>query len=302
MSNKPVAELSIDEPRVRALVVEQAIAVIPDAMSRPLAHAADGWDCSVWRLGDDLAVRLPRRELAAPLILHERAVLGDVAARLVHTGIGVPAPIFSGRPSQDYPWPWSIVPWFDGTAGLNIPLRQRRGWAAPLAGALSALHTRAPNDHPVSAVRGVPLAQRDAAVTARLRSLRGRTEPGALATAEMLWRSALDAVVWPGPPVWIHGDLHPGNLIARESTLIAIIDFGDVTAGDPAYDLAVAWLAFDLAGRSAFVAAIAGRYDDATWTRGRGWAAAVTLLLLDQSDDDPDYARLGSDALEQLLI
>ena len=110
----------------------------------------------------------------------------------------------------------------------------------------------------------------------------------------------LAAPPWTGPPVWIHGDLHPGNLVARGSDLVAIIDFGDVTAGDPAYDLAVAWLAFDAAGRERFVAALRDRYDAATWTRAHGWAAAVTLMLLDHSDDNPEYAALGAEALGEL--
>jgi aminoglycoside phosphotransferase (APT) family kinase protein len=101
--------------------------------------------------------------------------------------------------------------------------------------------------------------------------------------------------------VWIHGDLHPGNLVARGPELIAIIDFGDVTAGDPAYDLAVAWLTFDAAGRSAFVGAIGDRYDAATWTRARGCAAAFALVMLDQSDDNPEYATLGAEALRELM-
>jgi aminoglycoside phosphotransferase (APT) family kinase protein len=88
--------------------------------------------------------------------------------------------------------------------------------------------------------------------------------------------------------------------VARGGELVAIIDFGDVTAGDPAYDLAIAWLAFDAPGRRRFRAATGDRYDAATWVRARAWAAAVTTLLLAQSDDNPDYARLGRDALEEL--
>ncbi len=149
-------------------------------------------------------------------------------------------------------------------------------------------------------VRGVPLAVRAEAVQSRLASLSGRTPDVALARASRLWDAALAAPPWEGPPVWIHGDLHPGNLVADGADLVAIIDFGDVTAGDPAYDLAVAWLAFDSAGRARFVRAVGERYDEADWTRAHGWAAAVTLMLLDQSDDNPAYARLGAEALTEL--
>ena len=301
MPDKPAADVSINESLVRSLVTEQAVHAVPDAATRRLVHAADGWDCSVWRFGDDLAVRLPRRRLAAPLVLNEQRVLDGIAERLTPTGVGVPHPMVAGRPGHGYPWAWSVVPWFDGSTGLSVPLRERRDWAAPLAHALGALHIPAPADHPVNPVRGVPLALRAGAVAGRLASLEGRADRDALRAAERLWRAALSAAPWGREPVWVHGDLHPGNLVARGAELVAIIDFGDVTGGDPAYDLAIAWLAFDRPGRRSFVAATNDRYDAATWTRAHGWAAAVALMLLDQSEDNPDYARLGADAFEELL-
>jgi aminoglycoside phosphotransferase (APT) family kinase protein len=299
MPDKPSAELEIDEELVRALVVGQA-STIADAATLPLSHAADGWDCSVWRLGHALAVRLPRRSLAAPLVLHEQQVLTDIAARLAATGIGVPAPVFDGHPGFGFPWSWSIVPWFDGQTGLSVPRRDRTGWALPLAAALRALHIAAPPSFPVNPVRGVPLALRAEAVAVRFASLSGRVPDEALRRLRRLWDAALDAPPWARDPLWIHGDLHPGNLVARGPHLVAIIDFGDVTAGDPAYDLAVAWLAFDAEGRAVFIEALGDRYDGATWTRAHGWAAGVALMLLDQSDDNPDYAALGAEALAEL--
>lgn len=301
MPDKPAAELPIPEDLVRALVASQAAGLVDDA-DFPLSHVADGWDCSVWRLGTALAVRLPRRAAAAPLVLHEQRVLADIAERLAGSGVGVPAPLLLGRPERGYPWSWSIVPWFDGTSGLVVPRAERAGWAAPLAGALSALHVAAPPDHPVNPVRGVPLRVRSAAVHARLASLQGRAPDEALRALRRLWTAALAAPLWGRPPVWLHGDLHPGNLIADGAALVAIIDFGDVTAGDPAYDLAVAWLAFDATGRAEFVRALRDRYDAADWARAHGWAAAMTLILLDQSDDNPEYSRLASEALADLLL
>jgi aminoglycoside phosphotransferase (APT) family kinase protein len=150
-------------------------------------------------------------------------------------------------------------------------------------------------------VRGVPLELRAGAVQARLVSLRGRAPDEALGSLRRLWNAGVAAPAWDRPPVWLHGDLHPGNLVAEGAELVAVIDFGDVTAGDPAYDLAVAWLAFDPAGRAEFVHALAHRYGAADWTRAHGWAAAVITMLLDQSDDNPEYARLGAEALDDLL-
>lgn len=303
MPDKPAAEIVIDAALVRALVFAQAADAIPDAATLTLAKVAEGWDSEVWRLGDDAAVRLPRRALAAPLVLHEQRALPEIAQRLAATGVRVPEPIVAGRPAAGYPWAWSVVPWIDGARGLDVPRHARTGWAGPLAAALRALHVAAPADHPVNPVRGRPLQTRDAVFHERLAGLRGA---GMLdqATADELqriWQAGVAAPAWSHAPVWIHGDLHPGNLVAYGGELRGLIDFGDVTAGDPAYDLAVAWLAFDARGRQDFLTAIGPTYDDDTWMRARAWAAAFPVLLLTHSDDAPDYAALARDAIPQIL-
>lgn len=295
--DKPAAEVVIDEALVRRLLESQA----PDLADLPLRLVAEGWDNAVWRLGDDRAVRLPRRTLAAPLVTHEHLALPAIARRLEPTGIRVPAPLVAGRPDAGYPWTWSIVPWFDGRPGLEVHRPERAGWAESLASAVAALHATAEPGYPVNPVRGVPLVERAAAVAERFARLRRRRDLDAelVRAAERAWDEASTAPPWSGPPLWLHGDLHPGNLVAEGSRLVAIVDFGDVTAGDPAYDLGVAWVAFDEAGRSRFTEALDGRYDIETWVRARGWAAAVTAMLLDASDDNPPYAALGREALEE---
>ncbi|GAA5208261.1 aminoglycoside phosphotransferase family protein [Microbacterium kyungheense] len=302
MHDKPTAEIDIDTALVRRLVIEQAQS-IPHAAELPLEKVAEGWDSEVWRLGAEYAVRLPRRDLAAPLVLSEQRVLPGIAERLAPLGVPVPAPVVCGAPSGDYPWAWSVVRWIEGDAGLDVPRAARAGWADQLAAALVALHTEAPADFPVNPVRGRPLQTRAAAFAERIATAR---ETGVLdeATADALtaaWQEGLRTPGWNGPPVWIHGDLHPGNLVSRDGALAGLIDFGDVTAGDPAYDLAVAWLAFDAAGRARFIAATGAHYDTATWRRAHAWAAAVALVLLVHSDDNPDYFALGSDAVTHVL-
>ena len=303
MPDKPSADVEIDEALVRALL-QQAEHVIADASTLALRKTSEGWDSAVWRLGADLAVRLPRRALAAPLVLHEQRALPLVAPAIEATGIRVPVPLFVGAPTARYPWSWSIVPWFEGTSGIAVPRADRAGWSAPLARALSALHVIAPGDHPVNPVRGVPLLDRAPAVQDRLALLReARALPSStFAALEDAWAAGLDAAPWSGAPVWIHGDLHPANLVADGGRLVGLIDFGDVTAGDPAYDLAVGWLAFDRSGRDAFRTALTGRYDSATWTRARAWGAAIALMLVAHSDDDPDYGVLGRESAHEVSI
>ncbi|GAA1991447.1 aminoglycoside phosphotransferase family protein [Microbacterium pumilum] len=301
MPDKPAAEVMIDESLVRHLLLSQA-AAIADAAELSVTKVAEGWDSEVWRVGAELAVRLPRRAIAAPLVLNEQRVLPEIARRLEPTGLRVPAPILDGVPDSLYPWPWSIVPWIDGARGIDVPRQDRSGWASALGLALGALHVPAPSDHPINPFRGAPLAERSAAVAERIALLR---EKGALSVREAdaaasVWAEGLDAASWAGPPLWIHGDLHPANLIAQGTRLVGIIDFGDVTAGDPAYDLAVAWLSFDVSGRRDFKASTGGGYDGDAWVRARAWGASVALMLLAHSDDEPAFARLGREALDEV--
>ncbi|WP_109210652.1 MULTISPECIES: aminoglycoside phosphotransferase family protein [Microbacterium] len=303
MQDKPSADVDIDESLIRRLLVGQARETIPGVDSLGLRKVAEGWDSEVWRLGDDYAVRLPRRSASAPLVLHEQAALPAIAARLTSVGVRVPAPLVHGVAGEGYPWAWSVVPWIDGERVLDVDTPRRTPWASTLARALVLLHVDAPDDHPVNPFRGVPLAARAHAVEGRLDGLlRHGTLDAASASALLrIWRTGVEAAPWDRPPVWIHGDLHPGNLVAHDGVLAGIIDFGDVTAGDPAYDLSVAWLAFDREGRDRFIAAAGSRYDDAAWVRAHAWAVAVALILLAHSDDNPDYFALGRDAAAEVL-
>jgi aminoglycoside phosphotransferase (APT) family kinase protein len=118
-----------------------------------------------------------------------------------------------------------------------------------------------------------------------------------------LWAAAVAAPVHSGPPLWLHGDLHPSNVLLRnaagEHGLAAVIDFGDLGAGDPAVDLAVAWLMFDDAGRQRFMAAYGAGLAD--WQRARGWALVLATAMLSNSDDNPVMHETGRFALRQLL-
>ncbi|MFE1663661.1 aminoglycoside phosphotransferase family protein [Microbacterium sp. P02] len=301
MTDKPASEVLIDEHVVRSLLAEQATS-FGEPATDPLRKVAEGWDCEIWRWGDELAVRLPRRALAAPLIAHEQKALRVLAPSLNTVGVQTPAPLLVGSPGGAFPWQWSVVPWIEGSSGLTVPRAMRAGWARTLASVMRALHREAPADAPHNPVRGVPLVERKAAVDERLEMLRrsGAIEDTLLASAAARWADALMQPPWGGPPVWIHGDLHAANLVVLAGRLVGVVDFGDATAGDPAYDLAAAWLAFDSDGRALFRSALADVYDDATWIRAEGWAAAMALLLVAHSDDMPDHLTAGIEALEEI--
>jgi aminoglycoside phosphotransferase (APT) family kinase protein len=295
------ADLEIDVPLVRRLLAEQA----PDLEGLPLRLAANGWDNAVFRLGDGLAVRLPRREAAVPLLRHEQRWLPELTAGL---SVATPTPLRCGTPSSFFPWPWSVVPWIEGTTAARVSPGQRRRAADGLAEFVAAFHRAAPPEAPRNPVRGVPLASRDPQVRRRLG---GGLVPHP-AEAGRLWRELSAAREWSGEPVWLHGDLHPQNLILRGGRLAAVIDFGDLTAGDPATDLAAAWLVFDEAGRRDFRDRIgsahvgsahmgAATVDEPTWVRARGWALSMATAMLDASEDNPAIRTMGEEALHQVL-
>lgn len=292
MPDSPAAERALDEAGVRTLLRAAA----PQRADLPLTRFAEGWDNVTWRLGDEIAVRMPRRALAVPLIEHEQRALPLLAPALAAVGILIPLPLLIGAPTADFPWPWSLVPWLPGRQALGRRRADNTSWAEDLAVALVALHVPAPADAPLNAARGVPLADRDHSIRQRLADL----PPSIARTLERAWQSGLDAA--PATErVWVHGDLHPGNILVHEGRLSALIDFGDVTAGDPAYDLAACWLAFDSEGRRIFRDATGDRYDDAAWIRARAWAAAVAVILAHASDDREDLRSLGHETAAELV-
>ena len=275
------ADIAVDADLVRALVREQH----PD-LDAPLTAAAVGWDNAIYRLGVDLAVRVPRRRVAADLIRGEQRWLPRLAPTLP---VPIPAPVRIGRPTERHPWPWSITPWLPGTVVAAVPVPARAALAEPLAAFLTALHTPAPAGVAPNPVRGVPLSARASAMAERVPpALRG------------LWQELASVPYWAGPPLWVHGDLHPANLLAApDGLLAAVLDFGDLTAGDPATDLAAAWLVFDAPARAAFRAGLA--YEEDTWQRGRGWALTIAAAVAADPTGTPQMHAVAAHALREVV-
>jgi aminoglycoside phosphotransferase (APT) family kinase protein len=265
----PAAEIEIDEPQARRLLAAQH----PDLADLPIVAVASGWDNHLLRLGDSLALRFPRRQLAAQLILNEQRWLPHLKERLP---LAIPAPVRIGVAQFHYPWAWSVTPWIEGnTADLALPDSKQGG----LLGALfEALHQPAPADAPHNPYRSVPLSMRADAFADRLARLRGKTDilDGRV---QALWSDAL-AAEDDTAPTWIHGDLHPRNVLVKRGCLTGVIDWGDLACGDRACDLAAVWLVLpDLESRRRAMAACP-EVSDATWRRARGWALLFAVILL----------------------
>ncbi|MFD7067966.1 aminoglycoside phosphotransferase family protein [Streptomyces sp. NPDC059913] len=278
----------------------------PDLADRPVRLGARGWDNQLWRLGDDLAVRLPwATESADELLLKEHAWMPVLAPGLP---LPVPVPQRLGKPSARYPRPWIVTTWVPGTPADLAPATGDAS-ADALAAFLTALHRPAPATAPAGRARGGPLTEWDGHFTGLLDSAAGRglvPDPGAVRS---VWDDALAAPGWDGPPLWIHGDLHAANVLTEHGTLCGVIDFGDLCTGDPAYDLAAAWTLLPDGAADRFFAAYGPAVDPATLLRARGITAHRALVCIDIGDagthgrpgGKPTWGPPGRAALRRLV-
>jgi aminoglycoside phosphotransferase (APT) family kinase protein len=263
------SETDIDEGLIVRLLEEQA----PHLAGLRAMKVKDGWDNAVWRLGDVLAMRITRRAVAAELHRHEQRWLPVLSPGLP---LPVPAPVIVGVPSAQFPWPWSVVPWFEGdVAAVAPPLP---GEARALGAFLAALHVPAPNDVAPNPARGVPLASCHASMTMWAEQPLSSGDEPLIAEAVGLFNAGVRAPT-ATERVWIHGDLHPRNVLVSQGRLCAVLDWGDVTAGDAAADLAALWWLFDLDVHGDFWSAY-GQVSPAMWHRARAWAALFGLSFL----------------------
>jgi aminoglycoside phosphotransferase (APT) family kinase protein len=304
----PAAEVEVSADLVRRLLADQH----PDLARLPVEFLANGWDNELYRVGDGLLARLPRRALGAEIIKNEQRWLPGLAPRLP---LPIPYPERTGVPAHGYPYSWSVVPYLPGVPAAQASSfdpagaasLDAAGAAAAVGGFLGALHVSAPADAPANPVRGVPLAERAGSFAANLALLTGQVDRDAVLR---VWDAALAAPGYDGPPLWLHGDLHPANILVNDGQVSGVIDFGDITAGDPASDLSVAWMLLPLgchdrfwsAYRAAGGAGGAGaRVDGGLRTRARGWALNLAIVFLAHSEDNPVLLDVGRRTLRTVL-
>jgi len=239
-------------------------------------------------------VRLPRREAAAALIENEQTWLPRLARQL---SLPIPSPCRFGKPALGYPWKWSVLPWLRGTpADLAEPAATQ---SVALARFLRSLHTPAPSDAPPNEVRGVPLWRRAAAIEERMRRLSVKTD-SITKPVKRTWETALQAPRAKSSK-WLHGDLHARNALVENGIITGIIDWGDITSGDVATDLAAIWMLFS--EQTARQKALSEYADisEATLQRAKGWAALFGVVLLDTGlIDHPRHARMGEQILSRV--
>ena len=262
-------EVDIDEALVRRLLRAQFPAWA-DLPLRPVLPA--GTDNAIYRLGGDMAVRLPRIHWAAGQPRRDHEWLPKLAPFLP---LEVPLPLARGEPGEGYPWQWSVCRWLEGETATPDRVADAHQLTTDLAAFIAELQRIDPAGGPTPGGRGGPLAPRDAPMRAAIAALREELDVNAVTT---LWEDALTAPVWSGPAVWIHGDLDARNLIARDGRLTRVIDFGGVAVGDPACDVMAAWKLLPAETRDVFRTMLS--VDEPTWRRARGWVLSQALIAL----------------------
>jgi aminoglycoside phosphotransferase (APT) family kinase protein len=283
-------EVAIDTPLVRRLLAEQ----FPQWADLRLERiASTGTVNAVYRLGDDLSVRLPRIDGGVDDLVRECRWLPRLASDLP---LDVPVPLGLGQPAEGCPFPWAVCRWVRGEHVAVTELADPQAAAVDLARFVGAIRRNDPDGAP-PAYRGGPLAQRDDSVRSAIAQSHDLVDASAVTAA---WETTLQAPEWDGPPTWSHGDLLPGNLLAADARLSAVIDFGCMGVGDPACDVMVAWTYLDADTRSLFRAEL--DVDDAMWMRARGWALVFGIVALPYyQHSNPEFAADARRAIDEVL-
>lgn len=285
-------EVLVDEGAVRRLVAAQH----PQWADRPLRRLPPvGTDNQLFRLGDDLLVRLPRIPGPAETVAFEHTWLPLIAP---HLPLPIPAPVALGEPGEGYPFPWTVVPWIDGATPTPSTYDPEE-WAVSLGSFVRACREVPALDGPVTTEgRGGPLAAMDEWV----RRWTARADPTEVSRDAVLavWDDALAAPTYDGEPRWFHGDLHEGNLLVRDGALAAVIDWGCAGRGDPAIELNAMW--------GSLSPSVAGLYretvglDEAAYRRARGFALAPAISgWTYYRDTAPHMSQLGLRTVRQLI-
>ena len=296
-----MTEIDITEDLVRDLLQDQH----PDLAGLPLREVDGGWGNQMWRLGDELAVRIQRMDADSGHQLKERRWLPLLAPRLP---LPIPVPRRNGAPSERFPKIWTVMTWVPGVPLDHGSITRDDHAADTLAAFLRALHVAAPPCAPVDTGRGAHPKDCTDVFDQFLDSVDADAIGATTAGLRAVWDEAVAAPAWEGPPVWVHGDLHPANVVVADGTLAGVVDFGDLFVGDPASDLAAAWVLLPAGAARRFFAAYADA-DEATVRRARGQAAlkSLFLMLMGQNGDrglpggKPAWGPAGRAALDRVL-
>ena len=296
----PPRRMHVDEVGTDVSLVGRLLAAqFPQWADLPIEPVSSaGTDNALYRLGDDMVVRLPRIHWANGQVDKEHRWLPRLAR---HLPLAIPVPLAKGTPGEGYPWQWSVYRWLEGETATLERIADPRQLAIDLAQFITALRDiDTAGQLPAGSLRsyrGEPLACRDEETRVAIAACDGLLD---VELVTEVWEAHLQIPAWSGPPVWIHGDIQPGNLLAIQGRLSAVIDFGTLAIGDPAIDQIVAWNLLPADSRDTFRESLA--VDNATWARGRGWALSIGLVALPYyQSTNPVLAGVSRRAIDEVL-
>lgn len=284
-------EVNINNKIVRQLLTQQ----FPEFTHLKLESVyPEGTDNKLYKLGDDKVIRMPRMERSAINIKKESQWLSQLVPLLP---IAIPEPLAQGQPSINYPFPWLICQWLEGRNPDKENELNYDQAAVDLGNFIVSMQKINFPDAPACS-RGQPLSTRDQETRKSIKLLDNTFNIGLLTK---IWESLLTTPKWQGRPTWIHGDLHPGNLLSQSGRITAVVDFGSVGVGDPACDLMAAWTLLTTETRENFRTII--QADDPTWRRGCGWALHFGIVAYPYyKDTNPTLADIAKRTLSEVLV
>lgn len=286
----PAADTEISTSVLQSLLQSQ----FPEYAKLELKFVASGWDNCMIRIGNELCARMPRRKVANQLILNEQKWLPRLAPILT---LDVPSPVHIGSPNEAYPYNWSIVKWLNGNQACDGFVGSDQ--SGVLVSFLKSLHLPAPQDAPTSDCRGIALKERATMMDERLARLKAN-DAELFGLLNPIWYSAVEAPI-DTAPTWLHGDLHPRNVLVQNGKITAAIDWGDMCAGDIATDLTAIWFLLNDKNSRAEAIDIYG-VSQATIARAKGWAINMGLILIETgANDNPLNQKIGAQIIANVL-
>jgi aminoglycoside phosphotransferase (APT) family kinase protein len=293
-----MARMHDDEVTTDAALAARLVAAqFPDWAGLPVTPVESyGTDNAIYRLGDELSVRMPRIHWAVAPLEREYAWLPRIAPSLPAE---VPVPLALGAPVEEWAWPWTVCRWVEGRhPSTEGGAYDDDALARDLAAFVRAMRALDPTDAPTTAWPR-PLHEEDELVRTNLELVADELGP-VRDDVVAVWDEALAAPRHDGSPVWIHGDLSPGNLLLRDGRLTGVLDFSAMGLGDPASDHRVAWNLLPPAARAVFRDEVGA--DDATWARARGWVLLQALAQLPYyAERNPPLAANARHVIAELV-
>ncbi len=293
------SEIKLEEEEAFALIKNQ----FPELQPKKITLLGSGWDNTAYLIDDRIVFRFPRRQIAVPFLEHEACMLPKIASRLP---LAIPVPKWIGKPSQQgYPWPFVGYELLKGITACKANLKedQRSRSAEPLARFLKCLHSipiaEATACHlPTDDLGRLTVSKVLPQITKNLDelSLLGLIESPQ--TFDPLLEKAQHLRA-PHSTTIVHGDFYVRHLIVNENhELAGVIDWGDMSIGDPAIDFAIAHSFLPDNAQDTFRKCYGPIADD-TWSlaRFRALHSSAILAVFGYHTQDQAIMREGLQSL-----